>query len=267
MNSSGQNWMPEKMKIGNRTETLKTGRFTLIELLIVISIIAILAGMLLPALNKAREKARAIHCIGNLKQINFGFAGYTVDYMDYMPPARFGGNSATNWMWQLDPYIKNNYYTKEGNIPQKSIWGCPTQRVWSGSSGRISYGYNTALFGGNDYVHATSWQTDAYVTFPFKINRITKPSRQVVVCDTQRGYGSLANRSDGQYCLDDPSYFSLRHSKRCNIGMMAGHVEPLDYRWTVWQLPYYYPINCRLLNVDTLYLYNNGVAVIDYSPY
>jgi len=105
---------------GKHMRTRKSG-FTLIELLVVIAIIAILAAILFPVFAQAREKARSISCLSNMKQIGLGMAMYIQDY-DEQTPAAFvamvspqTGINPYPFDEQIAPYIKNI-----------SIWACPS---------------------------------------------------------------------------------------------------------------------------------------------
>jgi len=101
--------------------------FTLIELLVVIAIIAILAAILFPVFAQAREKARQITCVSNMKEIGIGFLMYSQDYDEYYMPCRVNApnGAAEEWTNIIQPYIKNGTKTSVYNS-DGGIFFCPS---------------------------------------------------------------------------------------------------------------------------------------------
>ena len=122
---------------------VKHNSFTLIELLVVIAIIAILAAMLLPALSAARERARSVACLSNLKQFGLAWAIYQENNNDWSPGGfynsyySFYAPNNTRWFEQF-----------EGDqLIDKNVTRCPSSANWSFDSSNLNYGILVNIWG------------------------------------------------------------------------------------------------------------------------
>lgn len=201
--------------------------FTLIELLVVIAIIAILAAMLLPALGKARETARASSCVNNLKQIGTSVALYATDNDDYVPNATsspYNGASTNGaWIAQFYPYLNN---AKVFNCPSNTrfkdigVWTKKGQLIQLTGTNSLSYAYNS------DFANLTPFSPET--TFSArKITRTKYISDTMTAIETGTapgGSGSIESEADSYY-TDNRNAFDFRHNKTMNVLYLGGNVR------------------------------------------
>ena len=176
----------------------KSIKFTLIELLVVIAIIAILAGMLLPALNKARAKARSISCANNLKSLGLAMTMYVNDYGHYPASGLPSISSGPSWVHLIAPYIgiqvnSTGVFDTTQKIPTIK---CPSDAKpmysaddkYLGGADGISYGANAHLVvspAGNGTMNAIS------------AGQVKDASRTVAIMDAKgSGYHPIRYRTD-----------------------------------------------------------------------
>ena len=241
----------KKSKNTFNPESVRYWNFTLIELLVVIAIIAILAALLLPALNKAREKAKNAACTSNLKQLGLVFANYEADHEGYL---LYDSNNSDYW---IDNYMSLGYVSgwKIAYCPKTQLQNTPsTSNDYYQTYGRFSLGdtlHSGRSFKFNNGLSSNGGQRG------WILKRIKYPSDFIFAGDS-RNLAGTTSRSCVKPRTSGTGNFNFDAHGNANFLYMPGHVtsktNPRDIRDNLLKNP------CADgLGIPNLFAYKNNV--------